>query len=232
MNKALTLFTFGALVSFYSHFALAQDFNTEHHLIHFEINQQTEVQNDVVTTQLQAYAESNHAKDVMKQLNEKMQKALSVLKDEQDIQTQTGTYRVMPVLNKDKTTAYWKGTQTLTLTTQKLPGLVILLPKIQPFLHYVSMQFSPSEEVKQKAQADLLQTAIKAYQEKALAIAKGFNASNYQLLETRIHPQNIPRTMVYEARMAKTASAALPPQISPGSSSLSVQISGTLALPK
>lgn len=210
----------------------AETESPKQHIIQFESNHELKIENDVVTVTLQAYGEALSAKEVMHQINQKMEKALKVLNSQTDVEFSHGQYQVLPILNKDKTTAAWKGTQTVMLTTQKVPGLVGLLPKLQPYLYYRSMQFSPSPERQAEAQAELLRVAMKAYQTKAATLAKGFGFNHYTLIETRINQFDTPRPVMMEALMAKNNyNAQTAPQIHTGQSVLRVQLSGKIGLP-
>ncbi|MBD3754237.1 MAG: SIMPL domain-containing protein [Gammaproteobacteria bacterium] len=210
----------------------AQAEEATHHQVHFSISQSDTLQNDTAQIVLQAIAESVSAEVVSQQINRQMQAAIKLIKPLKQIKTQSGPYSVNPVYNKQRVVQHWRGQQTLTLTTQDLPGLPSLLGKLEKLLTYQSTRFSISETLRHQAQKRLIAEAMQTYQDRASQIAQGFKAPSYELVETRIQTNGVqpihnPPYMLASRAMAESAE----PVMEVGESEIRVEISGTLRLP-
>lgn len=202
------------------------------HQVHFSISQSDTLQNDTAEVVMQATAEGISAEAVTQQINQQMQAAIKLVKPLKQIKTQSGLYRVHPVYNKQRVIQHWRGQQTLTLTTQDLPGLPGLLSTLEPHLTYQTLRFSVSPARRDEAVQHLLDRALQHYQARAAQIAKGFNALNYELTQTQIQTNGVQPIHNQPYMLASRAMAeSAEPVIEAGESDIRVDISGQLRLP-
>lgn len=208
--------------------------NTSHadeHRVHFSISSSQKVENDTADITLQAIAQGPNAQSVMQEINQQMQSAIKALRFNDKIVTQTSSYQVYPVQNKQRIITHWKGQQSLTLTTQNLPGLPGLLEKVEPHLSYQSLRFRVSDALQQQVRQKLTAKALQQYQKQAKRIAESFGTSQYRFVDTRIHSgaNGLIRQPMLARSYAETASA--PPVMEAGESTITIQVEGELALP-
>ncbi|WP_178862034.1 SIMPL domain-containing protein [Thiomicrorhabdus cannonii] len=210
----------------------AQAEDATYHQVHFSISQSDTLQNDTAQVVLQAIAESVSAEVAAQQINRQMQAAIKLLKPLKQIKIQSGPYSVNPVYNKQRVIQHWRGQQTLTLTTQDLPGLPSVLSKLEKLLTYQSTRFSISETLRHQAQKKLIAEAMQTYQARASQIAEGFKAPAYELLETRIQTNGVQPIHHQPYMLASRAMAeSAEPVMEAGESEIRVEISGLLRLP-
>ncbi|MDG6779164.1 SIMPL domain-containing protein [Thiomicrorhabdus sp. zzn3] len=220
------------LISFSAHASpQPEEADTDEHRVHFSISNSQKVANNTADITLQAIAQGPNAQSVMQQINQQMQAAIKSLRLNDEVVTQTSSYQVYPVHNKQRIITHWKGQQSLTLTTQNLPGLPTLLENVEPHLSYQSLHFRVSDARQQQVRQQLISKALQHYQQQAKRIAESFATSQYRFVDTRIHfgANNIPRQPMLARSYAETASA--PPVMEGGESTITVVVEGELALP-
>ena len=202
--------------------------------IYFSISESQKMDNDTLVITLKATAQARSANVVMEKINRKMQTALSALKKYPEIEIKTAQYRVHPAYNKGESIRHWNGSQSLIITLDAKSTQLNALTELQEQLEYQSMQFKISAKQKQKAIQQLTFIALQTFQQQAKLIAEAFGSQNYQLLETRINPPNAQfnrQNVAFTSRMVMAESMASP-AIEAGQSTLTVNISGVLLLPK
>lgn len=200
------------------------------HKIHFSITEQALFDNDRVIIQFNAQHQADDAQTVSQQVNKDMRQALNQLSDVERSFVQTGNYSVRPQHNRAGVITHWQGQQQLTLTLPVELDISALLARLQPYLTYQSMQADISHQKQQEAEQALIENALKRYQQQAKMIAKSFNQTEYQLLETHIQSHQQPRHFA-QPRMALASSAMdSAPIIEAGEKMVSVTINGVLVL--
>ncbi len=200
--------------------------------VFFSISESQTLDNDISIITLKAIAQDRTAQAVIDEINQKMHSAIALLKKYSDISSQTRQYQVHPIYNKGKTIRHWQGSQSLAITFNLDLKPLNVLSELQEKLVYQSMQFKVSEERYKKALTALTLKALQSFQQQAGLIAQSFNASNYQITETRINtPQyrtNYQKYTITSRIMA--ADSMAPPAMEAGTSTLKVDISGQLLL--
>ncbi|VAW43831.1 hypothetical protein MNBD_GAMMA04-2073 [hydrothermal vent metagenome] len=202
--------------------------------VYFSISESQKMDNDTLTITLNASAQARSANVVMEKINRKMQTAIASLKKYPKIEVKTSQYQVHPIYNKGETIRNWRGSQSLIITLDAQSKQLKVLSELQEQLTYQSMLFKVSAKQKQKAMQQLTLIALQTFQQQAKSIANAFGSSSYQLIETRI---NTPRSQSRAPNMAFTSRMVMAesmnaPAIESGQSTLTVNISGILLLPK
>lgn len=200
--------------------------------VHFSITESKQVENDIVSIRFNKQVQASSAQAVTSEINQVMNEAVLALKKYPTISVQTSQYNIRPVYNKKRTISHWSGSQSLTMTFDNQPKLLNSLSEIQALLTYQSMKFSVSEDRKKSILNKLTLKAIKQFQKQAAVIATSFQASQYQILETRINmPNHFPSPQNYAPARMMMAESMAPPAVESGKSRLQVQITGLLLLP-
>lgn len=202
------------------------------HRIDFSYQEATELDNDLMVITFAAIAEGENSATVSARINRMMQQAKNILQNAPLESIQTENYHVSPVYNKARKIDHWRGQQTLKISAKTDQPLDKVLQKMQQHLAFQNMQFTLSKERRQKAQEALLKTAIQGYRQKAKMLAEGFGHSDFKFLQTNVQPRYAAPVMRYNAMAMEKAVAAAPaPYTEQGSSSVQVQLRGTLLLP-
>ncbi|TCK17784.1 putative secreted protein [Thiogranum longum] len=199
--------------------------------VSFHVEASREVQNDQVSAVLQAQAEDRDAAKLADEINRTMSWALQQVKTGKGVMPQSGNYRTYPVY-EDRKIVRWRGVQELHLESRDVEALSRLLGSLQARLQIQSMQFSVSTGTRDAIEDELIAEALDAFRKRASLIAKSLKASGYALLDINIggagRPPVVPMRMESAARVS--AASVAPPAVEQGSSSISVQVSGSIHL--
>lgn len=227
------LLAFALMLPFYQ--AWANDINPEFNRISFSETVSQQVINDQVTARFLAEAQAADPKDVGQAINRKMQQARQRLANSglpKGSTIETGDYRITPVYDSDQKIKAWRGQQALTIVSRNPPGLAKRLAELQDDLNFNRLDFSVSTERQAEVRAQLLQTAIQSYRDKAARIAHAFGEKTFRLTETQIQDSS-PGARLPQTRMMMSAvkAEAAAPVLEAGQTEIRITVSGVLVLP-
>jgi len=163
-------------------------------------------------------------------VNTRMSKALSRAKATQGVDAATSGYSSFQITEKNQP-ARWRVAQTLKLESSDFAALSGLVSQLQADGGLVvdGTQFSVSEATRKQAEESLTQQAIKAWQTRASAAARGFGFDGWRVGKVAIQagesfrPQPVMRAMAFEAKAAPVAMEG-------GNSDVTVTVSGEAVL--
>ncbi|MFQ5642958.1 MAG: SIMPL domain-containing protein [Thiogranum sp.] len=200
--------------------------------VSFQVEVGRDVANDRVSAVLNATAESRKAADLADRINKTMAWALEQARASQQVTSRSGNYQTYPVYGEDRKIAGWRGRQELQLESQDVDRLSQLVGVLQSRLQVQSLQFSVSPERRRQAENELIEQALKAYQERAEIIRTSLGAGSYRLLDINIHAGSQGPVVPVRAEMVSTLSRSSvnTPALEQGTSRVKVQVGGRIRL--
>lgn len=215
----------------------AQPTETLRNVIQLTASGQVEVDQDWLQLQLSATHEGGDAASVQKQLQQKLDAAMKVLKPQaqgQDMQVRSGSFGVYPRHDSNGKIKGWQGRAEIVLEGKDFARISQAAANVEG-LTIASMGFGLSKEGRQQVQEQAQAEAIENFKNRASLLAKQFGFANYSLREVRVNSQDgnfAPRMMRANAPMAAAAkmemAEAIP--VEAGKTQVTVDVSGSVQL--
>ena len=193
-----------------------------------------EVQQDLLTLNLNTTREGPDANTVQTQLKAALDAGLTEARKSAvpgQLDVRTGHFGLYPRYTRDGKINGWNGTAELVLEGRDFPRLTQTAARIQT-LTMGGISFGLSREQRAKVEGDAQAIAIERFKAKAAELAKGFGFTSYSLREVSVNANDQgftprPRMMAMEA---KTAQADMAVPVEAGKSTVVVTVSGTVQL--
>lgn len=203
-------------------------------LIQLAASATIEVQQDLLTLNMNTTREGADANTVQNQLKSALEAALAEAKKAAlpgQLEVRTGNFNLYPRYGRDGKITAWQGTTELVLEGKDFGRISATAAKIQT-LTMGGVSFGLSREQRAKVEAEAQSVAIERFKSKAADIAKGFGFAGYNLREVAVNANDqgfVPRqrVMAMDAKVASNESA-LP--LEAGKSSVVVTVSGSVQL--
>jgi predicted secreted protein len=189
------------------------------------------VDNDRMVLVLFAQADGKDAASPAREVNEAMAWALSKAAQVPQVTTQTLAYQTNANY-KDGRIRGWRVRQSLRLESEDAALLGDLAGSLQQRLGIQSVEYRLSESRRRAHIAELTDEALQRFTERSEQVAKSLGRNGYRLVRISINdhddrPRPMVRTMAAEASVS---SAAPPPRFEAGTQSITVAVSGEIAL--
>jgi len=210
--------------------ATAADDTLHYNQVHFQVERNRPVDNDRMHAVLSLTAEDDNAARLADQVNRTMDGALKTAKSRPGIEVRTGSYRTLPVYDKNRIRR-WRATQELLLEGSDFAELGNLIGQLQERLQVGSIHFSVSPARRATVEDELIAQALAAFKQRAELVRKQFAAKDYRLVNVSINtgdgqPVPLMRGMAMEAMDKSVA----PPALEAGTSILGVSVGGMIEL--
>ena len=207
--------------------------------LNISATEQVEVDQDLLIASMRIQDENKDAKSVQKTINEAMAKAVALVKKYPSLKVETGQYYVSPdyryidipnetnkrVLDK------WRGSQTLTITSEKSEDVLNVTGEIQDMgfmMNGLNYQLSPKKH--EEIRDGLMEVTVKKLKDRAMRVAKALGKTDVDLVEINIDANNYNPRPVYartaKMEMSMMASDSMPaPTAEAGESTVSMTVS-------
>ncbi len=203
-------------------------------LIQLSASASVEVQQDLLTLNMNTTRDGPDAATVQAQLRLALDAAVTEAKKAAlagQLDVRTGNFNLAPRYGRDGKITGWQGTTELVLEGRDFVRISATAGKIQT-LTMGGVAFALSREQRNKTESEAQGVAIERFKSKAAEIAKGFGFAGFSLREVSVSANDQgfgqrPRMMAMEA---KAASAEAPVPIEAGKSSVVVTVSGSVQL--
>ncbi|MGB0712499.1 MAG: SIMPL domain-containing protein [Gammaproteobacteria bacterium] len=196
----------------------------------------TEVENDRMIVRFAAEAEQSTPAEVANEINRVMAKARQALSAYPDLKAATGNYAIHPVyvtakFDSSRRIGHWRGSQELRLEGTRLQDMAKLTETLQSILVIKGMEFAVSRELRQQTLDRLMNTAIKRFQHRATLAANALGRDGFRLVDLSVGGSgHAPGPIQHRAMDMATLRAAAPVSTQPGSSEITVMVTGTVEL--
>jgi len=160
-------------------------------------------------------------------VNKRMAAALGVARDYPAVRTRTAGYQTLPVY-KDGRIESWRVSQQLRLESHDFAAAAELLGKLQRELLVRNLSVGLSTESRRAAEDALVAEAIAAFHARAARVRDALKAPGYRIKHIDVGASGAPfRPLAQEMRAMAAA-----PSVEPGTTLVSVSVSGTIELGK
>ena len=231
------IFTFLTLVGF-SGWALAESEGQTQEPVFDRYTLQAEasreVDNDLMLAVLRVQDEDENSAALSERVNQTMLWALLQLENFPSVTSATRNYLTSPIYgdrSSGRVTA-WRSSQEVALEGADFEAMRIVIGQLQEKLKLVSMSFEPQKQTRQSAEDALIEEALAAFRARAGLISSAMQAGGYRVLRLNVMTSggNVPPYPVARMAMADAAVESAPVAVSAGSASVSVSVSGEIAL--
>lgn len=186
--------------------------------------------NDRVQAWLRAEAENANAASAAAQVNTTIARALARIRGVAAVKAATSGYATQQIAEKGKPTR-WRVTQSIALDSGDFAAIAALAGRLQEEdgLLLSGMNFSITDETRAKAEDGLTQQAIRAWQERAQAAARGLGFPGWR--PGRVTVQTGGRAIpMFRAAAAEVYAGAPPVPVEAGTTDITVTVTGDAVL--
>jgi predicted secreted protein len=212
--------------------AQAKDEPDPMHRVSFLVESSRDVNNDWVQAVIGVTDEDTDSARLANRINTLMTKALTAAKASPTVQVKSGGYSTHPI-HEDGKLRRWRASQDLILESADVKAVTALVAQLQADLQLRSIGFSISPERRRAVEDELIAEALSAFKARAEIVRQNLDARDYELVQVFINTQGGPQPApMYMEMQARTMSAAkvAPPALEGGTSTISVQVNGTVEL--
>ncbi|MFA5592937.1 MAG: SIMPL domain-containing protein [Micavibrio sp.] len=185
-------------------------------IINFSATERRTVPQDLLVASLRIEVEKEGPKDIQKEINEAMTKALALAKAESALKVSTGNYSVYkyehPIKRSqdgtvEKTATMWRGSQTIELQSKDSETLLTVVGKIQELDFAMNnLSYTLSPELTEKIRDELMVEALKKLTAKAKVVAATLGKANVDLVDVNVDTGG-PVVPMYKNVMARSGMA-------------------------
>ena len=191
------------------------------------------VPNDRMYAWLRAEAEQADPARAAADVNARMGKALARARVAQGIDAETSGYSSYQITEKNQPPR-WRVTQTLALEGSDFAAMANLVSALQAEERMLlsGMNFAVSPSARHKAEDQLTQQALKAWQTRAQNAARGFGLEGWRAGRVTIQTGDFarPQPMMMRAAAAGMSASAPPVSVEGGNTDVTVNVTGEAVL--
>lgn len=198
-------------------------------LFSLSVTETRDVANDRMTVIFTAEETDSNAAEAAQEVNATTQWAFARLKGQEDVKFQTLNYSTTPVYEKQLINK-WRVTQTLQLEGEDFAKLSTLTGLLQEKLMVTDMRFGVSKAQQDIEKDQLIEQALKRFNDRAKLIQTSINAKSYTIVDVNINSEDAGMPVMY--RKSNYEMMAVSPAIESGNSTLGVTVSGQIQLQK
>ncbi len=206
--------------------AQADEEETLFNRVFLEAQAEREVQNDEIVTLLVSRQQGNSPQEIAKRVNADMEWALKEAKRFPEVQVATQGYTTSPRYEKGVIQG-WEAQQELRLRSTAVARTTELVGVLQSRLQVASMQFQPTDALRDKVADELIEEALTAFRGRAELVGKHMDGKNYRVIELHVSTQGMGGPIMYAER-AMTMAKDAGPAVEAGTSKVQVTVSGSV----
>lgn len=213
--------------------ALAEPINYQQVSLNAEARR--EINNDLMTATLFIEQDDQDPARLADQINRKINEALALGKEFKTVKLRSSGRNTYPLYTAKNRADGWRSRADLSLESRDFAAASKLIGQLQSQLQLSGVGFAVSAEARDKTQNELITEAISAFRARADIIAQGFGMKSWKIVQTQIgandmHPMPMYKTAMAASRMDAMQAEVATPDMSSGSSSVSVTVSGTIEM--
>lgn len=211
--------------------ALADNTPTPQPVVSVTANATVSIPNDRMHAFLRTEVDNTDAALAAAEVNRRIAQAVARAKAVAGVEVTTSGYSSYQI-NEQNRPARWRVAQTITLEGNDFAALAGLATRMQADdgLVLAGLNFSVSTRARRAAEEALTQQAIKAWQQRAQAVATGFGATAWRTGRVSVQASEDMRPQPMMRAAATTAMAAAPVNVEGGNSDVTVTVSGEAIL--
>jgi predicted secreted protein len=191
-----------------------------------------EVPQDVVDITLFYEQEASDPSSLTGTLNQHADQALQKAKGVSGVTARTGSFSIYPSTDRDGRISAWRGRTEIVLESHDFAAASKLAGNLSSVMQVGNVQFSLSPEAQREAEQKLTGQAIASFKQQASAAAQAFGYGSYTIREVNVGHNGVsPRpVMMMSMRSDVAAKAAAPVPVEGGTSTVTVNVSGSVQM--
>ncbi|WP_323018410.1 SIMPL domain-containing protein [Castellaniella sp.] len=190
-----------------------------------------QVQQDTVQVTLAAEISGASQAIVSDQLNARLDAVMKQAKGHDGIDVRSGSYRLWPMNDQDGRISEWRGHAEILLQSRDFKAASQLAAQLSDRMPIAGLAFSVSRERQAAEEQKLMQQAVKAFQDRAQALAQALGFSAYRLHAVDLGGTGeMPAAPMPRMMMSAMAADKVAAPIEGGSQVISVSVQGTIVL--
>lgn len=209
--------------------AVASDDETYYDRVHLSVSATAQLENDTMVATVYALEEGSQAAELSAMVNQRIRRALDMVKKHPQIKHQTNSYSSNPVYHNNKING-WRVSQSLRLESTNMTLMSDVLGKLQSDLALQSIEFTVSPASKDKQDEKLIDEALEAFSKRAQQVVKKLDRRNYKIVDINISTSGARGVRPKYQMRAMAMDAESTPAISAGEQTVTVTVSGNIEL--
>ncbi|WP_322004639.1 SIMPL domain-containing protein [Paraburkholderia tropica] len=191
-----------------------------------------EVPQDVVTITLFYEQEASDPASLTSTLNQRADSALQKAKGVNGVTARSGQFSIYPSTDRDGRISAWRGRTEVVLESRNFAAASKLAGDISSVMQVGNVAFSLSPEAQRAAEQKLSSEAIALFRDQASANARAFGYSGYAIRDVNVGHSGVPpRPMMMMSARAASADAKMAPMpLEGGTSTVTVNVSGSVQM--
>ena len=197
--------------------------------VQFEANASQQVENDTMRATLFVEVEDNTPSGASSRATRAANETLRQLQKDSSLSVRTGNYRTYPVSDKGKISG-WRARSEIIIESGNFSQASAAIASVSANMQLSRIEFFVSPALRDIAESGLTDEAIAAFLLKAKRIAESFGATQFHVAEANVTNTggNFPPSPMMRA-MSDDAPAVIP-ELSGGTTLMSVTVSGAILI--
>ncbi len=192
-----------------------------------------EIPQDVVTITLFYEQEASDPSSLTSTLNQRADSALQKARGVAGVTARTGSFSIYPSTDRDGRISAWRGRTEVTLESHDFAAASKLAGQMSSIMQVGNVAFSLSPEAQRAAEQKLTGQAIASFRQQAVSSAQAFGYNSYTIREVNVGRNGVmprPMMMMSARGMSADAKAAAPLPLEGGTSTVTVNVSGSVQM--
>jgi predicted secreted protein len=192
-----------------------------------------QVPQDVVTITLFYEQEATDPSSLTATLNQRAEAALREAKGVDGVTAKSGSFTVYPSTDRDGKISAWRGRTEIVLESHDFAAASKLAGKMSSSMQVGNVTFSLSPEAQRAAEQKLSTQAIDSFRKQAQAASQAFGYSSYSIREVNVGHSGVaprPVMMMQSRAMGADAKMAAPMALEAGTTTVTVDVSGSVQM--
>ena len=218
------------LIPFIDNPVLAND-DDDHDLarVQFEVQASKQVDNDSMRATLFVEIEDSTPSGASSRATETMNETLRKLQKESNLRVRTGNFRTFPVNNKGNIVG-WRARSEIVIESKSFSDASAAIASVSSNMQLARIEFFVSPTLRDTVETELADEAIARFLKKADRIAKSFGARTFEVAEASVINQGSSAPVRPMMRSMAADAPAPAPELSGGTTNMSVSVSGVILI--
>ena len=197
-----------------------------------------DVENDTLVAELFIEHQAKTAAEAAEVVNAAIDWGVKQAQSIEGVKVRTLEYSTAPVYSKAREAGEvytpqimeWRVSQAMRVESTDADALSELITGLQQRLAIRQIGYEVSKALREATESVLIDEAILAFQQRAGQVARGFGHDGYKLVKVNINSGGMRPPVPYARSMAMEAAAPAPVAIEAGTSTLKINVNGTVEL--
>lgn len=214
------------------------DEDTVYNHVSISAEASADVENDTLVAELFIEHQAKTAAEAAEVVNAAIDWGVKQAQSVDGVKVRTLEYSTAPVYSKARKAGEvytpqimeWRVSQAMRVESTDADALSELITGLQQKLAIRQIGYEVSKALQEATESVLIDEAILAFQQRAGQVAKGFGHEGYKLVKVNINSGSMRPPVPYARSVAMEAAAAAPVAIEAGTSTLKINVNGTIEL--